>query len=71
MGLFILEFEVNRIQSLGFILGRLNFDCPIMIKNNQSLKYNVIPGHGLMNLNLFPYFFLLFPSFTENLFYVF
>lgn len=59
MGQFILEFEVNRTQSLGFIFGRLNFDCPIMIKNNQSRKYNVIPGHGLMNLILFPYFLLV------------
>lgn len=59
MGQFILEFEVNRTQSLGFIIGRLNFDYPIMIKNNRSRKYNVIPGHGLMNLNLFPYFFLV------------
>lgn len=60
MGKFIIEFKVHRTQSLGFIFGRLNFDCPIMIKNNQSRKYNnVIPGHGLMNLNLFPYFKLV------------
>lgn len=59
MGQFILEFEVHRTQSLGFIFGRVNLDCPIMIKNNQSRNHNVIPGHGLMNLNLSPYLLLV------------
>lgn len=54
-----MEFEVHRTQSLGFIFGRLNFDCPIMINNNQYRKYNVIPGHGLTDLNLFPYLLLV------------
>lgn len=59
MGKFIIEFKVHSTQSLG-IFGRMNFVCPIMIKNNQSRKYNnVIPGYTRMNLNLFPYFLLV------------